>query len=215
MKPLLSALLFTAASCVAVHADPSTAPLPGKLPEVAKAPQVAGPTPQSLERLADLAHVALIHDAMLAQLNRAIDGGVAQALHGETPTATEKADLDSLRKQVTVMIDEQLGAAKLKAFYAKICGETLTQEQVDGLSAFYSTPVGQVFTSKQLEMNTKMGMQIQGALSTVGMKLQYAMYSTVAKIRTAHAPKPAPKAAAPAPAAKAAAPVIVSPVKIP
>ena len=90
MKRLIPAFLF-AAGTLAATADTPAAPSAAIAPAAQNAAPVAGPTQQSLDKLAELAHVGLIHDAMLGQLNKAIDSGVAQAIHGEAQPGFHRA----------------------------------------------------------------------------------------------------------------------------
>lgn len=186
--------------------------LPCLLLAVSISLHAAPPSPQSVEKLATLAKVEKIHDAMLAQLQQSVDAYVKQALRGQALTPADQAVLDAFHPQMLSMVDEQLSGPKIKAMFEEVYSELFTQEEVDGLISFYGTPVGQVFADKQPLISGKVGALIGQRAGQMGMRLQMAMYSAAQKIAKAHAPPPPVVKPAPAAAAKPPAPGVATPV---
>jgi len=192
MKRILPSLLLAAA--VSLHAAPPSQP--------------------SVEKLATLAKVEKIHDAMLVQLQLSMDSYVKQALRGGTLTPADQAVLDAFHPQMISMVDEQLSGPKIKAMFEEVYAELFTQEEVDGLIAFYGTPVGQVFADKQPLISGKVGALIGQRAGQMGMRLQMAMYSAAQKIAKAHAPPPPVTKPAVTVPAKPMAPAVTQPTPV-
>jgi len=55
---------------------------------------------------------------------------------------------DAVQPRVNALLLEQLSWARLKPAFARIYGETFSQEEVDGLIAFYQGPVGTALIAK-------------------------------------------------------------------
>ena len=170
----------------------------------------APPSEQSVAKLAGLTQVSRIRDDIVTQREKMIQTAVDQALAGKPETAADKATMDACRAQIESAVDQEFSKAKIEAMFAKIYAQAFTQEDVNGLIAFYETPAGRVLASKQLEINDQAGLAFQRGFGDLNMKLQVAMISAYKKIQAAHAPKPVPAAA---PAAKPATPAAAAPAK--
>jgi uncharacterized protein len=188
MKKAITALLLTAS--------------------VAFSAPAALPSQQSVEKLATLTMIEKLHDAVIDNMQQTFDGYVKQVLRGEPPTAADKAVVDAFRPKMLKLIEDGLSGPDIKTMYEQVYVASYTQEEVDNLILFYSTPLGQEIAKAQLQIPFKISTMMQQSLSKMGPQLQVEIYSAVRKIAQAHAPKPAPKPA-PAPAAKPAAPAAI------
>jgi hypothetical protein len=170
-------------------AAPASSPAPAPVP-------TAATLEQSAVKLAGLTQVSRIRDDIVAQREKMIETAVDQVLAGKPATAADKAALDACRAQIETAVDREFSKAKIEGMFAKIYAQTFTQEEVNGLIAFYGTPTGQALASKQLKINDQAGLAFQRGFGDLNMKLQMAMISAYKKIQAAHAPKVEPAAAA-------------------
>lgn len=84
----------------------------------------------------------------------------------------DRADLAALQKK---MVDELMGGvtgAELKADVARIYSEIFTKDDLQALSAFYSSPAGQSFADKQPLVAEKMNELMMGRMMAVMPKVQ-------------------------------------------
>jgi uncharacterized protein len=166
------------------------------------------PSRQSVEKLADLTQVSRIRDDIVTQRGTMIENAVKQVLAGKPETVADRVELEACKIKIGSIVDETMSKAKIQGMFADIYAKNFTQEEVDGLIAFYSSPIGKVLAGKQLAINDQAGAAFQQAFGAAGMKLQVAMYTTFNKIKTAHTPAPAVvPAPAPVTAKPASAPV--------
>jgi len=196
MKKAISVLLLTASVAVSVRAAPPSQP--------------------SVEKLAALTMVEKLHEAVIDNMQQTFDGYVKQVLRGEPPTPADKVVMDAFRPRMIKLMDGGLSGADIKTMYEQVYVASYTQEEVDNLIAFYSTPLGQETAAAQLQIPFKISTMMQQSISKMGAQLQVEIYSAIRKIAQAHAPKTAPQppakpASAPAtkPAPPAAAPSAV------
>ena len=171
------------------------------------------PTPQSVEKLLLLAKFGQLRDGLASQVDRAIDMTSKQVLRNEAMTPAQKAIVEDLKAKMKAAIDQELKWENIREAYIKIYSDNFTQAQIDGLIAFYQTPVGQVFAEHQPLIEQQMQTILQPQMVPLTIKVQTLIREAMMKLRdmaiaakAAAAPKPAPAPAptlsvSPAPAA--------------
>ncbi len=83
--------------------------------------------------------------------------------------ATEVA---AFQKKVTDEVFGVLDAKTLKTDVSKIYSEVFSKQELDQISAFYSTPLGEMLNNKQPEVQEKLGTIIQGRMMEVMPRVQ-------------------------------------------
>lgn len=63
-------------------------------------------------------------------------------------TKEQQGELKDLMTQTLTLMKDELAWQKLKPLYIRVYQESLTQEEVDGLIAFYKSPAGIALTKK-------------------------------------------------------------------
>jgi uncharacterized protein len=66
---------------------------------------------------------------------------------------------------------DELAFDKVKDIYVKAYRETFTQEEVDGLIAFYKSPVGKAYAEKVPVVMQRAGAEMQSRLGPMVQKL--------------------------------------------
>lgn len=102
--------------------------------------------------------------AVASQFQRMSDQIVAQ---GGDPTEAKE-----FQKKVTDEIFSVLDTAKLKADTTKIYSEVFSKEELNQISAFYSTPLGEMLAAKQPEVQDRLGAVIQSRMAEVMPRVQ-------------------------------------------
>lgn len=97
--------------------------------------------------------LALIHaEQSLAAIWGPVEANMRQTIaksHGDKPaTPEQRASEDRLVKRALAMMHEQLNWKTLEPQYVKLYTETFSQQEIDGLIAFYSSPAGQAYLAK-------------------------------------------------------------------
>jgi len=117
--------------------------------QLAKAAQ---PSDESLNKMMAVMHLEKMLDQMVTQINNGMktgmDQGIQQSLHGQELNSGQKAAVEKFKDQLAAMMREELSMNKLKDVYLQAYRETFTQQEVDSITAFYSTPAGQAVVEK-------------------------------------------------------------------
>lgn len=89
-----------------------------------------------------------------------------------TAQGADAAEVAAFQKKITDEIFGALDPKGLKDDVTKIYSEVFTKQELDQLSAFYSTPVGEMLTSKQPDVQEKLGAVIQAKMMEVMPRVQ-------------------------------------------
>jgi len=86
----------------------------------------------------------------------------------------------------TAAMREELNWEKLKPMHVQLYRDTFEQEEIDGLLAFYRSPVGQAFVNKMpLVMQKAMAMG-QSQMQAVIPKMKTAIESAIAEAKVSN-----------------------------
>ena len=135
----------------------------------------APPTPATLDALlaASGAQPALEstlnggESRMRAEINRQL------FTHNNGPvTAAQKAAIDKAAPQITKVMQEEMGWAKMKPAYAQIYQEALSQEEAARLLTLYKDPSYMALMQKLVTINQKSAQAIQAKLPVIQQKIE-------------------------------------------
>ena len=183
---------------------------------VASVAHAAPPTIESVDSLLVAAKLGASIDSMAKNVDRNIRHAAEQGIAPAKLTPADEKILSDLRTQLQGLIKQELSWDKIKDIFEKAYAETYTQDEINGLTAFYNSPLGQVFAEKQAEITVKTGGLLQRRMMGVMVKVQGSARESIGQIIANHqapeapekpvdAPVATPKALAPA-AAPAASP---------
>ena len=108
----------------------------------------APPSDASLQELSTLAHRDELYRGMKPQMDAMISSSIKEASRGQTVTPERQAVLDRMRERMVAAFDESFNAEAMQMVTVRIYQATYTQDEVDGLIAFYKTPAGQALINK-------------------------------------------------------------------
>jgi uncharacterized protein len=95
--------------------------------------------------------VTLLHlDKLLAQVMDVVmtqANAMSKQLGGET-TPEQQAKLDAFQKKAFALIDTQLGWKTMQPVYVDLYAKAFTDEELDGILAFYKSPAGVAMIEK-------------------------------------------------------------------
>jgi hypothetical protein len=122
-----------------------------------------------------------------------------------TKTPAQKKLTDDYLKQVQGVTDDEVGWTKLRPLVIQAYADSFTDEELDGIIAFYKTPAGQAIVTKTPALSDKTMGLVQGRIKDMQPKLAQMTDDYVTKMKAA-APAPAASAPAAKPAGSAAKP---------
>ena len=121
----------------------------GFLVALAVGAHAAPPTPESVERMLAASRAEALLDGMRPQLHSTMLAAAKQASQGKPVTPEEQKVFLKFMESSSAVIAEETAMAKLKPMFMEIYTTHFSQEEVDGITAFYESPEGQSLLSKQ------------------------------------------------------------------
>ncbi|MFZ6871500.1 DUF2059 domain-containing protein [Undibacterium sp. Di27W] len=106
------------------------------------------PTQASVKELLVLTNSQQMLKSIEAQMDGMMKSVMTKALKDKGVTAEQQAIMDKFRDKVILIHREEMTWEKLEPVFIEIYSNSLTQEDVDGISAFYKSPAGKSFVSK-------------------------------------------------------------------
>jgi hypothetical protein len=216
MKILLALIPLALVSCSRQGATQTpAAPEPKPAPQVAQAtpappPKPAPPTPESVDKLLELTGVENLNDSVIHQLGKMTENIVNHTFQGKKLGADADPLKDSARRKLQAIVKEDLSWDKMKPVYARIYSETFTQEDVDGIIAFFETKAQKDYAARMPAVTQKTYGEIQQRIGPIMKKMQDAMKDVSAQVealnKAAASAAPQAPAAVPRPAAPPPAP---------
>lgn len=146
-------------------------------------------------------HLDDVLERAVAQQRKMISASVS-GIGKNFPNASPE-DVAGLEKNIMDVVNATLDPVKMKEDVTKIYSESFTKDELEQISAFYDTPIGQVMLAKQPEVQQKMQTAMMQSAGQLGPKIRqmatdFAMQQK-AKMGGAPAAAPAPAPAAPKP----------------
>src|SRR5256885_11873113 len=149
--PLCSSLVRAAGS-----PSPSPSPSPSVPPP---------PTEASVEQLLEVAQTHKLVDSVMKQMDILLLQAIAQATKGQQVSEKVQNDIDRHRSEMASLMKELLDWKKLEPIYVRIYQKSFTQAEVDGMIAFYKTPVGQAMIGKMRSEERRVGKECRSRWS--------------------------------------------------
>src|SRR5687767_2063776 len=113
-------------------------------------PSVAGspPSEASVKQLLEVAQARKLIDSIMGQMDTLMLQTIQQAIQGKEVPPKVQREIDKQQAETTRLMKELLDWSKLEPMYVRIYQKTFSQEEVDGMLAFYKTPAGQAVIAK-------------------------------------------------------------------
>ena len=171
-KRILPVLLVSGSLVLAADNSSPTSPGPAK-----------PPSEDSIKQLLEVAQAHKLVDAVMRQMDNLMQQTIAQATQGQKiPPAVEK-DIEARRAEMTAMMKELLDWKKLEPIYLRVYQKTFSQQEVDGMIAFYKTPAGQAVIGKMPAVMQNTVEEMQQMMGPVMQKMQKMQQDIVAAMK--------------------------------
>jgi hypothetical protein len=141
------------------------------------------PTDASLHELLEVMDAKRVLAEMRRQLDGMMAGMLQKQLQGQSMSPQQLQKVDALRTKVAALLNEELDWNVMEPMYIKIYGDTFSQSEIDGVTAFYRSPAGHAVTQKlPLVMQNAMT-AMQQRMSALIPKIQQMAQETAADIK--------------------------------
>jgi hypothetical protein len=145
------------------------------------------PSDESIQALLDLIDAHQLIEGMKTQVDATIGNvmqqSLEQALKGKTPTARQQAIIAAMKVKMTAMADAAVSWENLKPLYFRLYRQSFTQDDIDGITAFYRTPPGQSYLRKMPVLLHNMLGEYQGMLQPMQQQFLELARETVRQLQ--------------------------------
>jgi uncharacterized protein len=141
---------------------------------LAAAPAIANdhpPSDVSIDQLLTLTNARQLLDQMKVQVDSMIAAGMQTAQQGQSPTPERQAVLDRMKAKMTAVLSEMLTWESLEPIYIRTYRASLTQDELDGMIAFYASAPGQAYIHKMPVIMQNVMLEMQGMLKPMQQRL--------------------------------------------
>ncbi len=126
------------------------------------------PSEASVRELLRVTESRQLLDSTMAQFDNIMKGGIEQAFKGQNLTAPEQKQIEDLRKKLIEVYKQDMNWESLEPIFIKVYRDSFTQQEVDGLTAFYRSPTGKAVIKKMpIVMQNTLGEMQKRMVSTM------------------------------------------------
>jgi len=148
------------------------------------------------EQLFVLLHMDRMMDQLMVGVRNQVQQIVQEMPGADDATPEQKKQIVDFQQRVLGLVNDKLGWKALEPDFINLYASTYTEEELDGILAFYTSPVGQKMIEKTPELTAKSTEITQQKMREVQPQLN-AMVQDFMKQMAAATAKPAPSQTAP------------------
>lgn len=142
------------------------------------------PSAESLDALFEVTRASTLMDSLSASIDQTMRQGMEQALAGQKLTDAQRRMVDSMALKSAQIVRDEVTWTKLKPLYVRIYQESLTQEDIDGLVAFYRSPAGDAMVRKMPQVMQRTMAEVQAILGPMMERLKVAQAEAIAEAKS-------------------------------
>jgi hypothetical protein len=131
----------------------------------------AAASPESVDRLMQVMKVQSQLEMIQGQTLPAMQNAMKASLAGQLRGEEAQRLFDAVMPRINAILRDELSWAKLRPDFAAIYGETFTQQEVDGLIAFYQGPIGAALVAKTPQLTQRSMQMMQQRMAPVMQKV--------------------------------------------
>ena len=135
----------------------------------------APPSDESIKALLELTDARKLLEGMHGQvdglMNRVMQQSIEQGTQGKALTAHQQTIIDGMKTKMTAVVDDLLSWDTLQPLYFRLYRQTFTQEDIDGITAFYRTPAGQALLQKMPALMSNMMQEYTGMMQPLQQRI--------------------------------------------
>ena len=143
----------------------------------------APPSEASIKQLLEAGQAHEMVDAMFAQMDAFMKQTMQQAAQGQQLSPKIQKDIEKRHNETMASVKELLDWNKLEPMYVRVYQKSFTQQEVDGMIAFYKTPIGQAVLNKMPVVLQNTMAEVQQMMQPMVQRMQRMQQEVVAEIQ--------------------------------
>ncbi|MFP4282007.1 MAG: DUF2059 domain-containing protein [Opitutales bacterium] len=141
------------------------------------------PTSDAVQELLVLSGSPQMVEMTKGQLAGMVSGPVQQTLQGQALTPEITAIAQACAERAAALVNEALRWEAVEPIFVEVYQATMTQEEVDGIVAFYKTPAGRAMIEKMPQLIQVSAQRMQQQLGPLVEQLQALEKETIARLQ--------------------------------
>ena len=141
------------------------------------------PSEASIKELLELSQAKKLIDSVMTQMDGLMTQTIQQATQGQEVPPKVQKDINKRQAEVVGLMKELLDWKKLEPMYLRVYQKTFSQQEVDGMIAFYKTPAGQAVIAKMPAVMQNTMDEMQQMMGPVMQKMQRMQQDVVAEMK--------------------------------
>lgn len=150
----------------------------------------------SIEKLLGLMKAPATLDGIFELIQGQIGQSLQETFAGKPLTPQQQKVVEQLPSTVMGSVKQDLSWDKVKPLYIEAFRETFDQAEVDGISAFFASPSGQAYATKQGMLTQRTNAALEAKMQPMLARAQAAMLAAIKDAGIPLGPAPAPAAPA-------------------
>ena len=127
---------------------------------------------QSVKQLLESTDAHKLLDQITADMDNMMKTNMQRSLQGKSITPKQQQIIEDMQHKEVALIKQEMTWEKLEPLYIKVYQDAFTQEEIDGILAFYGTPAGQALIKKMPDVLKKSTMEMQTRMNALVPQLQ-------------------------------------------
>lgn len=145
----------------------------------------SAPSDASLNQLMAITDMKQMINAMFAQFDGMMNSFVQQSMKGQQVRASEQKAIDNMKSKMVALLKSEYDWEVLEPKFLQIYKTSFTQEEVDGMIAFYKTPAGQAVIKKMPVVMQQSMVVSQSMIQALLPKMQKIQQAFIAEMKVA------------------------------
>lgn len=147
------------------------------------------PSEASIKQLLGAAQAHKVLDQISGQIDAMMKNFMQQATQGRPVSPDVQKAFDKCRADLATLMREELNWERLEPIYIRVYQKSFTQQEVDGMTAFYKTPAGQAVINKlPLVLQNTMA-EMQPLMAPMMQRIERMQHDVVAQLQAEQAKK--------------------------
>ncbi|MDD5351301.1 MAG: DUF2059 domain-containing protein [Chthoniobacteraceae bacterium] len=141
-------------------------------PLLSLAQDATAPARPDVEELLNIMRVEKTMQSAMAQVKKMVPQMTAGMAAQGKVSADDAAKATAMQEKILALVEQEMGWKNIKPEMVKIYADSLTPEEVKGITAFYKSPAGQAFLDKQPVIMEKTMVWQQKMMGSMMPKIQ-------------------------------------------
>jgi len=143
----------------------------------------------SVRKMMELSKVRSLLDSVWDQMDTSMNTAVKSALNGQTMSPEQQRLFDDSREKMVAILREELSWDKIEPIFVDVYSKTFTQKEIDGISKFYQSKVGQAMVAKLPQVMQATSTALMSRLQAIIPRMQAMQQQLVADMKASAAAK--------------------------